>query len=102
MSKNELNLLLYLESCLVDGYGRCEGIKMNKEDFDIMNEWKNSHYIDYGRNKIKEIERLHKIRGKNFTHWVRLSEKAWIDAHAERKARSIRMIERMQKEATDE
>jgi len=91
LNKNERSLLLYLETCLVDGLGRVESIRMNKTDFTIIKKWKNTKFIAFGRLRFKAIERLRKY-GHQYTHYVRLSEEAWALVHQLRRERSDRLI----------
>lgn len=90
MNKDELSLLLYLESCSVDQGGLIDSRRMNKDDFDIAERWKKDRFIRFGRICFKDIQRLN--HGQlSITHWVNLSKTALKKAHEERRARSIRM-----------
>ena len=95
MSKNELTLLLFLETCAVDYGGRVDSRRMNQTDFDIINDWKKKDYLLFGRIRSKDIT-------TNRSHWVELSDTAWNDAHSERKARFKRINEKRTWNKTDE
>jgi len=88
--RHQLNLLMYLETGQVDYGGRVQGCRMNEEEFDLLTKWNDEKYIRFGRLPAKLIMAA-KTRFP-FTHWVRLSEKAWADAHCERKARALRNV----------
>jgi len=88
----ELNLILYFETCLVDLRGRTEARKMNAEDFAIAENLKAEGLIEFGRLTFKTIKALAKICPGAFTHYVRFTDQAWAIAHAERRARSARML----------
>jgi hypothetical protein len=94
MKKEELSLLLFLETCAVDYGGRVDSRRMNKEDFAIVDEWKKSSYVLFGRIYSKDIT--------DSSHWVELSNVAWNDAHAERKARFNRINEKRTWSKTEE
>lgn len=96
MTKDELSLLLYLEACAVDHGGKVEAIRMNEGDFDIAERWKRTGFIQFGRIFADAIR---KSRGRAVvTNWVVLSESAWQAAHAERRARALRMFEQRKHE----
>jgi hypothetical protein len=90
MNKDERSLILYLETCLVDKSGCIDARCVNKDDWNIMEEWRRNSFIKFGR--IAEIC----ISGFN-THWVTLSDEAWEIAHLERRRRSERVISRSNK-----
>lgn len=94
LDKDEESLLLYFETCLVDNFGRVEGIRMNDIDHVNMKRFVESGLIEFGRLKAKEIEKLRKINmRRRWTHYVRFTDKAWEIAHKLRRERSDRMIE---------
>lgn len=85
LTKNEISLLLYLETRAVDHVGKVDMSRMNKEEFNICKEWAKEKFIHFGRIASKDI---HKDSG--LTNWVVLSEEAWEIAHAKRKKRFVR------------
>jgi len=92
--KDEASLLLYLETCLVDQYGRVEVRRMNAEELEIIKHWREEKFIWFGRLKMKAIEGLRGgPHGKIYTHWVRFSDEAWKIAGKLRRERSHRMLE---------
>ncbi len=94
------NLLIYLESRMVDNNGLVDTRHMNDADVDIAKEWDKIGYIRFGRLKVAEMQRLGPERDPpdydGSTHYVRLSVAAWVDAHAERHARSLRMVDKFE------
>lgn len=94
MSRDELSLLLYLESCAVDHGGKVEARRMNEDEFAIADGWKTAGFILFGRMKAAEILKERKKHiARQATNWVVLSEAAWAAAHAERRARCVRTME---------
>jgi len=89
MTKDEKNLLLYLEVRAVDQGGKVDLVHMNKSDMDIAEKWKDEKFISFGR--IVFADCVITARLKAVTHWVELSEAAWKAAHDERRARVARM-----------
>ena len=84
MSKTELSLLLFLETCAVDHAGRIRTDSMNDDDRKIAERWNATGYVSYGRVCYADA-----VRGENA--WCRLSATAFEDAHSERRARAERM-----------
>lgn len=82
MSKDEIGLLLYLESCCVDKESRINSLRMNETDWEIMKEWKLKNFIDYGRVCWKDA------KNSAESSWVSLSEEAWKAAHEQRRDRA--------------
>ena len=92
MTKTYLSLLLFLETCAVDFGGTVDVRHMNIEDMQIAKEWTDSGFVEFRRIPFKAIRQ----RGaKTRTHFVTLSNDAWVAAHAERRARCQRMRERI-------
>jgi hypothetical protein len=89
-TKNEQSILIYLETCLVDGRGRVDGRRMNDTDLRIIRKWMVDGYIRFGRLPFKCIDALHKM-GIIASHWVRLTDVAVRDAHTIRMERANRM-----------
>jgi hypothetical protein len=94
MTIEELSLLLFLETCAVDYGGRVDSRRMNKGDFAVVDEWKKDGYVLFGRIYSKDIT--------DRSHWVELSNVAWNDAHAERKARFKRINDKRKWNKTEE
>lgn len=98
VTRDERNLILYFETCLVDAYGRAEGHHMNKEDIAIAKHLKALNLIQFGRLRMKAIQKLRgDPNGSIFTHYVRFSDKMWTFAHRLRRERSERMLKRHEK-----
>lgn len=73
------NLLMYFETCLVDGYGMFDHRKINDEEVEWAEEWEAEGLIDFS------------YPGG----WVRFySEEAWTLAHRFRRERSERMMKK--------
>ena len=87
MSKDEKNLLLYFETCLVDNAGRVNSRRMNKIDFEIAKKWTDEQFIEFKRLLMCEIV----LRGlQTEDHKVTFTEKTLVIAHLLRKARALR------------
>lgn len=97
----EKSTLLYLETCLVDQYGRVDGRKLNDEDMTNILKFKEMGLIEFGRIVFARIKEMRKY-GIHRTHWVRFSNKAWKLAHKWRKERSERWIARENKKLLKE
>lgn len=89
IERQELSLLLYLETCAVDHAGKVEAQRMNKDDFEIADRWAASTFIAFSR--LPSWYMLNHGGTMQFTHRVILSEDAWLMAHAERRERSKRV-----------
>lgn len=72
----EKRLLLYLETRCVDHRGVIDPRQVNDDERDVIERWEDEGY-------------LLPMIGRDV---VRLSDQAWADAHAERKARYERMV----------
>jgi len=88
MTKDEKNLLLYLETRAVDHGGRVDVTHMNQHDFDLSKKWNDEKFISFGRVYSKDCKSGLTL---GLTRWVELSEAAWKAAHDERRARAARM-----------
>ena len=86
LTKEQLNLLLYLETAAVDYSGRINPERLNKPDNDQLAAWKEAGFLDYGRICAADINR-------DGSMWVRLSPDATSLALAERRARANRKWE---------
>jgi len=88
MTKDEKSLLLFFETQAVDYGGKINDTRhMNKEDFEIAEQWNREGFIKFGRIRFHSI-----VKDSYSTRWCELSDEAWILAHAERKARYKRII----------
>lgn len=87
MTKDELSLLLFLETCHVDYGGPVNVAHMNAGDMAIAKRWNDEKLIDFGRIYSKDLEKY-----SPKTHYVILSNEALNLAHTERKARGERML----------
>ena len=85
MTHQQRSVLIYLETRAVDHGGLVDTRMMNKQDMDIVDAWVAAGYIGFGRVQAKDVE----LTG--CTHWVTIGELALAAAHAERKARIIRV-----------
>ena len=87
-SRTELSLLLYFETGVVDYGGLVEAVRMNDEDFRIAKDWNEKGFVTFKRIPAKDLvsSTPHK-----FSHFVLLSENAWIVAHKARRERAVRV-----------
>lgn len=89
LTRDEKSVLLYAETCLVDGGGLLAGVRLNEADHAALEKFKAAGALDYGRIPFHTIEKLiHPGYGVNLTHWVTFHEPAWQAAHALRRSRS--------------
>jgi hypothetical protein len=87
------SVLLYLETCLVDQYGRVEGRRMNNEELEMVEKLVKDEFIHFGRLSFKSIGKLRETSmGKIYTYYVRFTPQAWQLTHRLRCERSERMI----------
>ena len=91
LTKREQSTLLYLETCLVDAYGRVEGRRMNEEDLRNIDKFIKDGIIQFGELSSLAIENF-KTMGFTYTYYVRFTDEAWKLAHKFRRERSDRMI----------
>ena len=84
MNREELSLLLYLETRAVDHGGAVDLRHMNDADCQIAKQWAAKKYIEWGRIYCKDCT-------AEGTYWVRLSDAARRGAVRERRARADRM-----------
>lgn len=90
LTKDEANILLYLETCLVDHRGFLQPVRMNSIDWTIMERWKKDKLIDFGRRAYKNITKYPAGAGGARTHWVQFTDKAWTLAYRYRRERAER------------
>ena len=86
MTKDETNLIMFLETQIVDHAGLVFGASMNAADFKIAKRWTKEGFIEFSRIPMREIR-------SERTHRVQFSPEAWDLAHASRRARGQRLVE---------
>ena len=84
LSRNEVSLLLYLETRAVDYGGTVDPRHMNDLEFDIAETWWEAGFIEFGRLASSDVT-------PKRSHWVKLSDDAFKLAHEARIARAERM-----------
>lgn len=84
LSSQERSLLLFLECCAVDYGGMVDTKRMSSDDIETAKRWSSEGFIEFGRICASDLSR-------HGSHWVRLSERAWVLAHEERRARFERI-----------
>jgi len=87
------NLLMYLETCMVDHGGPFRWNKIGDDEV-FLNELKEEGMIDYTRMPFKEIEKMRYNMGPAgpFTHLItKFTKEAWTMAQALRRDRSHRL-----------
>ncbi len=94
-TKEQRSMLLFLEVCATDFGGKVDAQHMNDDDFKIVEEWKKDGYVMFGRICSADIT-------KNKGYWVELTDRAWTDAHQERKARFQRINDKRTWKKTQE
>lgn len=89
LTKDEKNLLMFFEYISVDQFGWIDDMrKLNSDDLETMKKWNEEKFI-----LSKKASRNHpRMRGKQLTYIVRLSENAWELAHQLRKEKALRHI----------
>ena len=83
LTRDERGILLYAETCLVDGSGLLTGERMNKADLDALAKFKAAGILDFGRIPARLLSSM-----KPLTHWVTFTDAAWELAHALRRQRA--------------
>ncbi len=94
-TREELSLLLYVESVAVEKSGRLNLRAINAQDSRTLDAWKADGFIEYGRIRAADIN-------SDGAMWVKLSEEAWAAASAERRARAVRKWRDRNFKTTDE
>jgi hypothetical protein len=89
-TRAELSLLLYFEVRAVDYRGLVRDAQMNSLDFEIAKRWDKDGFVSFKRVPASAIagDSGNRVSG----HLVVLSDAAWLEAHAERRARSHRLM----------
>ena len=96
MNRQDVALLLYLETCAVDHGGLIDARKMNEGDFVLAENWVSAGFlVGFGR-VASECIKGHRTR------WVNLSDRAWFEAHRQRRQRHQRIWERRPWYTTEE
>jgi hypothetical protein len=83
-SRDEISLVLYLESVAVDNKGVVNTERMNDIDMANAKAWKESGFISFSRIPFAEVKRPCE------TYRIGLSDEAWAEAHKQRRARAER------------
>lgn len=78
LTRDEISLLLYLDTCAVDHGGMLDQRKMNAADRDTLARWAAEKYVETGRRCFDD-------GGGN---WVHLPPETMADAHLARAARA--------------
>lgn len=92
MDKDERSLLLYFECQAVDYGGKIDARRMNNDDFQIAKRWNEEGFVRFGRIASGDIKSYGQTQ---FDHWCVLSEHAWDLAHEERRARNVRVEDKL-------
>jgi len=92
LTNDEKSLLLYMETQAVDYGGKLEAVRMNSDEFAIAQRWNELGFVKFGRIASHDIK---KFSGVARDHWCVLSEGAWAAAHAERRARCQRLMDKL-------
>jgi hypothetical protein len=93
-TKAEKSVLLYMETCMVDGFGKIESRRMNQEDWEAIETIAKEGLITCERLPAKIIMKYQKISiGRLCTHIVTFTDLAWELVGKFRRERSDRMIE---------
>ena len=87
LTRDEKSVLLYAETCLVDGGGLMAGARMNEADIAALKRFREAGVLDFGRIPFHTLNELIQPAVK-LTHWVRFHESAWQLAHALRRQRA--------------
>ncbi len=87
LTRDEKSILLYAETCLVDGGGLMAGARMNEADIAVLKKFRSCGILDFGRIPFHTIKELVQP-AVPFTHWVTFHDRAWELAHALRRQRA--------------
>ena len=104
-TRDEKSLVLYLETCLVDSWGRVAGAHLNAEDIVIAENLTKEGLLQFGRLKFRAISKLnkdHPTLSRQYHYWVRFTDKAWGCAGKWRRERSERILAKHAKELDKE
>lgn len=87
LTRDELSLLLFLETRCVDHGGAVTAGNMNKADIETAQRWNARGFVLFGR---LEVADWMGVGQRRCSHWCRLSKMAWAVVAMERKARAER------------
>ncbi len=87
LTRAERSILLYAETCVVDGSGLMAGARMNEEDIAALKKFREAGVLDFGRIPFHTVNELRQPSVK-LTHWVTFRDAAWELAHALRRERA--------------
>lgn len=90
LTRDEKSILLYAETCVVDGSGLMAGARMNEADIAALKKFKAEGVLDFGRIPFHTVGTLIQPAVK-LTHWVTFHEPAWQMAHALRRQRALQI-----------
>lgn len=96
LTKAELSLLLFFETCAVDHGGLVSLAHMNQDDLALAKLWNASGFVAFGRVASDYLDDV------RVTAWCKLSPAAWDVVHAERRARAARLWESRNWQTTQE
>lgn len=99
MTRDEISLLLFFETCAVDYGGLVRESAMNDGDRAIAKAWSESGYAKYERVSSAYLE-SGGLKSRN--HVVTLSDKAFEDAHRLRRERADRSFKNRTRLTVDE
>ncbi|WP_395175766.1 hypothetical protein [Roseibium alexandrii] len=87
MTRDEINLLLFFETCAVDHGGLVRDASMNADDVSIAKRWSENGYI-----KFERVCSQQRSRGghNDRNHVATLGDEAFKDAHRHRRERADR------------
>ncbi len=94
MTREERNLLLFLETQLVDHNGQVAGECMNENDFVIARDWTATTFVKLSRIPFDDMPR--RTGSTPRTHRVQFSDEAWRTAHKLRRERGERHVETLE------
>ncbi len=90
VTKEEVSLLLYLETCAVDHGGMVDARRMNAEDFDLVKKMQDDGLLRFGRMLSAAIGEVG--RRFHFSHWVELLDPGWNQVAQLRRQRADRKM----------
>ncbi len=93
--KDEVSLLLFLETRAVDHGGRVDSRFMNESDAAIAKKWSEMGFVRFGRIASEDCN-------ANGSNWVELSDDAWGEVSALRMERAKRNWKNRRFETTEE
>ena len=104
---DDVTLILYLETCLVDQRGMVQAIRMNDIDVDNARTWCEAGLIDFARIPFHDLRKANggrsTLAGGPFafvnTNWIRFTPRAWDIAHRLRRERAERHVDTLVPEA---